>query len=76
MSSLKQSLDQKLLHKLSPQQIQFIKLLQLNTFELEQKIEEELLENPGIETNDEFEEEDKEVGENEITSIDDDLKVT
>ena len=31
MSSLKQHLSQKMLQKLSPQQIQFIKLLQLNT---------------------------------------------
>ncbi|MBI3233291.1 MAG: hypothetical protein HYZ42_04510, partial [Bacteroidetes bacterium] len=76
MSSLRQSLEQKLLQKLSPQQIQFIKLLQLNTFELEQRIEEELLENPGIEQNDEFEDLDpeKEIGENEINSIEDDLK--
>ena len=34
---LKQSLSQKLLQKLSPQQIQFIKLLELNTLNFEQK---------------------------------------
>ncbi len=39
---LKQSLSQKLLQKLSPQQIQFIKLLELNTLNFEQKVEEEL----------------------------------
>ena len=78
MSSQRLSLDQKLLQKLSPQQIQFIKLLQLNTFELEQRIEEELLENPGLETNDEFEEPDKspEIDENEVSQIEDDLKNT
>jgi len=43
---LKQHLSQKLLQKLSPQQIQFIKLLQLNTLNFEERVEEELLENP------------------------------
>ncbi|MCB9263357.1 MAG: RNA polymerase factor sigma-54 [Flavobacteriales bacterium] len=47
---LKQSLSQKLLQKLSPQQIQFIKLLELNTLNFEQKVEEELIENPALET--------------------------
>ncbi|MBC7426165.1 MAG: RNA polymerase factor sigma-54, partial [Bacteroidia bacterium] len=46
---LKQSLSQRLLQKLSPQQIQFIKLLQLTTVDFEQKLEEELLENPSLE---------------------------
>src|SRR6056300_973587 len=46
---LKQSLNQKLLQKLSPQQIQFIKLLELNTLNFEQKIEEELIDNPALE---------------------------
>lgn len=46
---LKQSLNQKLLQKLSPQQIQFIKLLQLNTLNFEQRVDEELLENPALE---------------------------
>ena len=40
---------QKLQQKLSPQQIQYIKLLQLPTLELEQRIKEELEENPLIE---------------------------
>ena len=46
---LKQSLNQKLLQKLSPQQIQFIKLLQLNSMDFEQKTEQELLDNPALE---------------------------
>ena len=37
---------QELQQKLSPQQIQYIKLLQLNTLDLEQRIKEELEENP------------------------------
>lgn len=46
---LKQTLSQKLLQKLSPQQIQFIKLLQLNTMDFEQKMEQEVLDNPALE---------------------------
>ncbi|PSR06038.1 MAG: RNA polymerase sigma-54 factor, partial [Bacteroidetes bacterium SW_10_40_5] len=46
---LKQGLNQKLLQKLSPQQIQFIQLLQLNSSEFEQRLEEELEENPALE---------------------------
>ncbi len=45
---LKQGLQQKLLQKLSPQQIQFIKLLQLNTIDFLQRIEQELIENPAL----------------------------
>ncbi|MBL7810810.1 MAG: RNA polymerase factor sigma-54 [Bacteroidetes bacterium] len=51
MSSLKQHLSQKMLQKLSPQQIQFIKLLQLNTQDFEEKVEQELLDNPALEDN-------------------------
>src|ERR1017187_3044455 len=46
---LKQGLSQKLLQKLSPQQIQFIQLLQLNTLELEKRVDEEITENPALE---------------------------
>jgi RNA polymerase sigma-54 factor len=35
---LKQSLSQKLLQKLSPQQIQFIKLLQMTTADFEERV--------------------------------------
>ncbi|MBX7204215.1 MAG: RNA polymerase factor sigma-54 [Bacteroidia bacterium] len=52
---LKQGLQQKLLQKLSPQQIQFIKLLQLNTTDLEQRVEQELIENPALENSKEDE---------------------
>lgn len=45
---LKQQLGQKLLQKLSPQQIQLMKLIQLPTLALEQKIKEELEENPAL----------------------------
>src|SRR6056297_2439728 len=46
---LKQSLDQKLLQKLSPQQIQMIKLLEIPTLQLEQRIKHEIEENPVLE---------------------------
>lgn len=46
---LRQSLQQKLLQKLSPQQIQLMKLLQLPTIALEQRIKEELELNPALE---------------------------
>ncbi len=46
---LKQRLQQKLLQKLSPQQIQIIKLLEIPTVQLEQRIKKELEENPVLE---------------------------
>lgn len=46
---LKQRLQQKLLQKLSPQQIQMIKLLEIPTVQLEQRIKKELEENPVLE---------------------------
>jgi len=46
---LKQRLQQKLLQKLSPQQIQMIKLLEIPTMQLEQRIKKELEENPILE---------------------------
>lgn len=55
---LKQNLSHKLLQKLSPQQIQFIKLLQLSTQDLEQRVEQELMENPAMETGKEADEAD------------------
>jgi RNA polymerase sigma-54 factor len=60
--SLSQSLQQKLLQKLSPQQIQLMKLLQVPTANLEERIKEELEENPALEVSedghDDFEEAD------------------
>ncbi|MDR1950783.1 MAG: RNA polymerase sigma-54 factor, partial [Bacteroidales bacterium] len=46
---LRQSLHIKQLQKLSPQQIQLMKLLQVPTLELEQRIKQELEENPALE---------------------------
>lgn len=47
---LKQSLQYKLLQKLSPQQIQLMKLIQLPTQAFEQKLKQELEENPALES--------------------------
>ncbi|HPR72228.1 MAG TPA: RNA polymerase factor sigma-54 [Bacteroidales bacterium] len=46
---LKQKLQQKLLQKLSPQQIQMIKLLEVPTLQIEQRIKKELEDNPALE---------------------------
>lgn len=46
---LNQKLQQKLLQKLSPQQIQLIKLLEIPTIQLEQRIKREIEENPVLE---------------------------
>lgn len=46
---LKQNLQLKLSQKLSPQQIQLMKLIQLPTMAFEQRLKEELVENPALE---------------------------
>ncbi len=51
--ALHQSLQQKLLQKLSPQQIQLMKLLQVPTAILDERIKEEMEENPALEQADE-----------------------
>src|SRR5690554_511835 len=70
--ALKQSFSQKMEQKLSPQQIQLMKLLQVPTMELDQRIKQELEVNPALEEGkdeeeDEFEQEEyeEEIGEDE-----------
>lgn len=53
-------IQQKLLQKLSPQQIQVIKLLEIPTLQLEQRIKKELEENPVLELDGEGQEPDEE----------------
>lgn len=53
--ALRQQLSQKLEQRLSPQQIQLMKLLQVPTMELDQRIKQELEENPALEEGEEFE---------------------
>lgn len=75
---LRQSQTQKLLQKLSPQQIQLMKLLQIPTTNLEERIKEELEENPALEygleneegQGDEYDLQDKEDGDYEGESED------
>ncbi len=57
--ALHQSLQQKLLQKLSPQQIQLMKLLQVPTAILDERIKEEIEENPALEQADEDSHEDE-----------------
>ncbi len=57
--ALGQSLQQKFLQKLSPQQIQLMKLLQVPTANLEERIKEELEANPALEEEGQQKEEDE-----------------
>lgn len=56
MADLRQIQKFKLEQKLSPQQIQLMKLIQVPTQELEERIEQEIQENPALEEGEEFEE--------------------
>jgi RNA polymerase sigma-54 factor len=64
--SLSQGLYQKQLQRLSPQQIQLMKLLQVPTANLEERIKEEMEENPALE-------EDEEGHEDELTELKDEF---
>jgi len=59
---LRQSLEQKLQQKLSPAQIQVIKMLEVPTLELEERIRQELEENPALEEGAELNEDDSPEG--------------
>ena len=69
---LKQQLQQKLQQKLSPQQIQLIRLLELPAIELEERIKHELEDNPALEEGkdiaDDFERTDDEGGDDISTN--------
>jgi len=65
---LKQSLQYKLLQKLSPQQIQLMKLIQLPTQAFEQKVKQEIEENPALDSG----KEDKDDIDNELQNEYDD----
>lgn len=73
--SLSQSLQQRLLQKLSPQQIQLMKLLQVPTANLEERIKEELEENPALELSDEDHEENFDDPKDESESSDEDYEM-
>ncbi|HJO70170.1 MAG TPA: RNA polymerase factor sigma-54 [Flavobacteriaceae bacterium] len=70
---LNQKLQLKLSQKLSPQQIQLMKLIQLSTLEFEEKLKNEIEENPALErgvedldTNNELDNKEEKFNENEI----------
>jgi RNA polymerase sigma-54 factor len=71
--SLSQRLQQKLLQKLSPQQIQLMKLLQVPTAHLEERIKEELEENPALETGEDGHEDNYEEA-NDFENLEDDFE--
>ncbi|WP_185865933.1 RNA polymerase factor sigma-54 [Blattabacterium cuenoti] len=72
---LKQQLSQKGQHKLSPQQIKLMKLVQLSTLDFEQRVKQELEENPALEeeNSSELEEEfsESETSENDFDLLED-----
>ncbi|MBD0400972.1 RNA polymerase factor sigma-54 [Flammeovirga sp. EKP202] len=68
---LKQAQKLKQTQTLSPQQIQFIKLLQVPTIELEKRIQEELQENPVLEEGKESDREEQEFGNDDASTTDD-----
>src|SRR6476619_4419246 len=72
--SLSQSLQQKLLQKLSPQQIQLMKLLQVPTAHLEERIKEELEENPALETAEDGHDDNFEDAKEEFETAEDDFE--
>ncbi|HPW65537.1 MAG TPA: RNA polymerase factor sigma-54 [Salinivirgaceae bacterium] len=74
---LKQKLQQKILQKLSPQQIQLIKLLEIPTLQFEQRVKKEIEENPALEeaeneSNDDLQYEKSEIDHDDSSDTEDD----
>ena len=67
---LKQKLQLKLSQKLSPQQIQLMKLIQLSTVDLEQQIQNEIGENPALESGINNDKENQEINYEELENSD------
>ena len=77
---LRQSVSQKMVQKLSPQQIQLMKLLQIPTATLDQRIKEELEANPALEESEDYNEvfdinEDDHSSEDETKASEDDFEL-
>ena len=68
---MKQFLKLKLSQKLSPQQIQLMKLIQLPTLDFEQKIQREIEENPALEQGQNSADENNEEGQDDYSDSDD-----
>jgi RNA polymerase sigma-54 factor len=75
MAGQKLSLQQKLLQKLSPQQIQMIKLLELPAMQLEQRIKKELEENPVLEIDKASNDSDQDNSSDSGESIDNEISI-
>ena len=75
---LRQSLSHKLQQKLSPQQIQLMKLLQVPTAALEQRIKEELESNPALEEGEEQSDADtdEDIGDDDDTGAEDEFDLS
>lgn len=73
---LKQNLQFKLSQKLSPQQIQLMKLIQLPTLAFEQKLKQELEENPALESGKEENETNEDPYEDTYDDLDDSETIT
>ncbi len=69
--ALSQGLYQKQLQKLSPQQIQLMKLLQIPTAQLEERIKEEMEENPALEPDEEGHEDEYDESKDEFKETED-----
>lgn len=67
--ALSQGLYQKQLQKLSPQQIQLMKLLQVPTAQLEQRLKEEMEENPALEEGEEGHEDEYDESKDEFSDM-------
>ncbi len=76
MSGQRLGMLQKMQQKLSPQQIQLMKLLQIPVSSLEQRIKEEIQENPALEEGPETEEEEDANEEDEIVSDEEEITET
>jgi RNA polymerase sigma-54 factor len=72
---LKQNLHFKLSQKLSPQQIQLMKLIQLPTQAFEQKLAQEIDENPALEKGKEEKEEDEFSNQEEVNEPEQDINI-
>lgn len=68
--ALSQGLHQKLLQKLSPQQIQLMKLLQVPTSNLEERIKEEMEENPALDQGDDDSQDDADEFKDDVSTDD------
>jgi RNA polymerase sigma-54 factor len=74
--ALKQHLTQKLEQRLSPQQIQLMKLLQVPTIELDQRIKQEIEENPALEEGEDHENDDFDTQDDEFDNDDLDIDIS